>query len=108
MRELSSLLSSLVPLPGSGPSANQASPTPVIVFNASRRVNDELKDSARNALDTGEFVVNVVTEPLAEMMDQTSESLSPEESEDEGSDRYDGFLSRRGSPSGLFDSCPWE
>jgi flavin reductase (DIM6/NTAB) family NADH-FMN oxidoreductase RutF len=39
------------------------------------------KDSARNAIETGEFVANVVTESLAEQMDRTSENLPPDESE---------------------------
>lgn len=64
---------------------------PVVVFNASRRDNGQLKDSARNAIETGEFVVNVVTRDLAERMDQTSESIPPEESEFDfaGIDRAD-------------------
>ena len=40
-----------------------------------------MKDSARNAIETGEFVVNVVTEPLVEAMNETSATLPPEESE---------------------------
>ena len=54
---------------------------PVVVFNASTKADGELKDSARNALDTGEFVVNVVTKPVAEQMDRTSENLPRGESE---------------------------
>lgn len=54
---------------------------PVVVFNASTKDDGELKHSARNALDTGEFVVNVVTTPLADQMDRTSESVPREESE---------------------------
>jgi flavin reductase (DIM6/NTAB) family NADH-FMN oxidoreductase RutF len=44
------------------------------------------KDSARNAIETGEFVANVVTESLAKKMEQTSESLPPDESEFEFAD----------------------
>ena len=40
-----------------------------------------VSDTARNALDTGEFVVNAVTEPLAEAMNATNATLPPEESE---------------------------
>lgn len=54
---------------------------PVVVFNASEKVGEGWKDSARNAIDTGEFVVNVVTEPLAEQMDSTSATLPADESE---------------------------
>jgi flavin reductase (DIM6/NTAB) family NADH-FMN oxidoreductase RutF len=42
---------------------------------------DGLKDTARNVLDTEEFVVNVVTDDLAETMNATSATLGPEESE---------------------------
>ncbi|MDQ2051603.1 flavin reductase family protein [Natronolimnohabitans sp. A-GB9] len=54
---------------------------PTVLFNTPNGDRDELKDTARNALDTGEFVVNVATEPLLEEMDHTSASLPPEESE---------------------------
>lgn len=54
---------------------------PVVVFNASQKGNGELKDSARNALDTGEFVVNVVTKSVVEQMDRTSENIPHGESE---------------------------
>ncbi|WP_255192825.1 flavin reductase family protein [Natronobeatus ordinarius] len=43
--------------------------------------DEELKDTARNAVDTGEFAVNVVTEDVAEAMDRTAAALEPEESE---------------------------
>jgi flavin reductase (DIM6/NTAB) family NADH-FMN oxidoreductase RutF len=54
---------------------------PVLMFAPANPGPDEYKDSARNAIDTGEFVVNVVTEPLAEAMNETSATLPPEESE---------------------------
>jgi flavin reductase (DIM6/NTAB) family NADH-FMN oxidoreductase RutF len=41
----------------------------------------ELKDTARNVLDTEEFVHNVVTREFAEAMNETSASLPPDESE---------------------------
>ncbi|MFC6718737.1 flavin reductase family protein [Natrialbaceae archaeon GCM10025810] len=54
---------------------------PTVLFNTPNGDRDELKDTARNALDTGEFVVNVVTAADIERMDHTSVSLPPEESE---------------------------
>ncbi len=54
---------------------------PTVLFNTPNGDRDELKDTARNALDTEEFVVNVVIEPEIERMDHTSASLPPEESE---------------------------
>lgn len=56
---------------------------PVVMFAPADRPDrpDGLSDSARNARETGEFVVNVVTEPLAEAMNETSATLPPEESE---------------------------
>jgi len=58
-----------------------SSAQPVVLFNSPKGDTDELKDTARNALDTGEFAVNVVTEPLIEEMDATSQRLPPDESE---------------------------
>lgn len=40
-----------------------------------------LKDSVRNIQETGEFVWNLVTRPLAEAMNQTSASVPPEVNE---------------------------
>ena len=56
---------------------------PVVMFAPTDRSDrpEGLSDTARNALDTEEFVVNVVTEPLAEAMNATSATLPPEESE---------------------------
>jgi flavin reductase (DIM6/NTAB) family NADH-FMN oxidoreductase RutF len=39
------------------------------------------KDTAANVLETGEFVVNMVTEDLAEQMNKTSARLAPDEDE---------------------------
>ncbi|MFC6941102.1 flavin reductase family protein [Salinirubellus sp. GCM10025818] len=58
-----------------------SSSQPVVTFHSPNEANGGLKDTARNAVDTGEFAVNVVTEPLMEAMDHTSASLPPEESE---------------------------
>lgn len=56
---------------------------PVVMFAPADRSGrpDGLSDSARNARQTEEFVVNVVTEPLAEAMNATSATLPPGESE---------------------------
>jgi flavin reductase (DIM6/NTAB) family NADH-FMN oxidoreductase RutF len=56
---------------------------PVVMFAPADRSGrpEGLSDSARNARQTGEFVVNVVTEPLAEAMNATSATLPPGESE---------------------------
>ena len=53
---------------------------PVVMFSSSRR-EGRYKDSAENAVATGEFAVNVVTERLIEEMDATSTPLEPGESE---------------------------
>lgn len=54
---------------------------PVVMFSSKVRGGDIEKDTARNVIETGEFVVNVVTERVAEKMDETSAELPPEESE---------------------------
>lgn len=56
---------------------------PVVMFAPSARPGrpEGLADSARNALETEEFVVNVVTEPFAEAMNATSATLAPGENE---------------------------
>ena len=54
---------------------------PVVLFSASKKGNGDLKDSARNAIETGEFVVNIVTEANAAAMDLSSASLPADESE---------------------------
>lgn len=43
--------------------------------------NGRKKDTCANVLETGEFVVNMVTEELAEKMSQTSAPLAPERDE---------------------------
>lgn len=58
-----------------------SSSEPVVLFNSPYGEGREPKDTARNALETEAFVVNVVTEDLAEQMDATSASLPPDESE---------------------------
>jgi len=54
---------------------------PIVTVHTSRREGGDLKDTARNAIDTGEFAVNVVTEATLEPMDRTAEGLPPSESE---------------------------
>ena len=54
---------------------------PVVVFNSPNESTGRMKDTARNALETGEFAVNVVTEKLLAEMDRTSAPIPPEESE---------------------------
>lgn len=58
-----------------------SSAEPVVSFSAPAGDRDELKDTPRNVLETGEFAVNVATEALAEAMDATAASLDPGESE---------------------------
>lgn len=53
---------------------------PMLAVNIGTR-NDELKDTARNIVQTGEFVVNVATESNMELMHQTSAEFAPEVSE---------------------------
>lgn len=45
---------------------------PTVMFSAGRRASGEPKDSLKNAQATGEFVVNLVDEALAEAMNETS------------------------------------
>ena len=56
---------------------------PVLLFSAADRSDrpEGLSDTARNARETGEFVLNVVTEPFAEAMTETSATLPPGDSE---------------------------
>ncbi|MFC6989438.1 flavin reductase family protein [Haloplanus sp. GCM10025708] len=58
-----------------------SSSEPVVLFNSPNEDHGGLKDTARNAVETGEFAVNVVTEELLERMDRTSASAPPGESE---------------------------
>lgn len=54
---------------------------PVVLFNSPNADHGGLKDSPRNALDTGEFAVNIVTQLQLEQMDATSGSFPAGESE---------------------------
>mgnify|MGYP002760880133 FL=1 len=54
---------------------------PTVMFSSKVKDSGKPKDTACNVASTSEFVVNVVTEDLAERMDRTSEELPPSESE---------------------------
>ncbi len=55
---------------------------PLLLFCPVTRASDhQPKDTLRNVRATGEFVVNIVTEDLAEAMNQTSAELPPEANE---------------------------
>jgi flavin reductase (DIM6/NTAB) family NADH-FMN oxidoreductase RutF len=53
---------------------------PMLAINIGKR-DGQLKDTARNIRDSGEFVVNVVSEDLLEFMHATSAECAPELSE---------------------------
>jgi len=53
---------------------------PMLAINIGRR-DEQLKDTARNIRDSGEFVVNIVGEDLLESMHATSAECGPEISE---------------------------
>jgi flavin reductase (DIM6/NTAB) family NADH-FMN oxidoreductase RutF len=59
---------------------------PVVLFSAGTR-DGERKDTPRNALETGEFVVNLVTEPLAAAMNETSAATEGSEFDAAGLER---------------------
>ncbi|MBC7966977.1 MAG: flavin reductase family protein [Fuerstia sp.] len=54
---------------------------PSVLFCPSNRRDGTPKDSLKNILDTGEFVINVVPFRLAEAMNLSSAELPPDESE---------------------------
>ena len=45
---------------------------PTVVFSSSRRVEHKSKDTLRNVEETGEFVVNIVVDDIAEAMNRTA------------------------------------
>lgn len=61
--------------------SNVASVDPPVLLFSPGGDDDDLKDTPRNALETGGFVVHVVTEDVAEAMNATSATLPPDESE---------------------------
>jgi flavin reductase (DIM6/NTAB) family NADH-FMN oxidoreductase RutF len=54
---------------------------PTVMFCPANRSDGTPKDSHANVLRTGEFVVNIVTEDLADAMNKTSQELRPDEDE---------------------------
>lgn len=58
---------------------------PLLAINIGER-NGQLKDTARNIRDTGEFTVNVVTESVMELMHACGADYTPDESEAEALD----------------------
>ena len=54
---------------------------PTIVFSSSRRTGDKRKDTLANIEETGEFVVNVVVDDIAEAMNRTAAEYPTEVSE---------------------------
>ncbi|SDM06588.1 NADH-FMN oxidoreductase RutF, flavin reductase (DIM6/NTAB) family [Halogranum gelatinilyticum] len=54
---------------------------PVVMFSAEHRSDGTLKDSARNAVETEAFGLNLVTADLVEQMDGTSRPVDPETDE---------------------------
>lgn len=54
---------------------------PSLLFCPANRRDGSPKDTLRNIREVGEFIVNVVSEPLAESMNRTSAELAPDESE---------------------------
>lgn len=54
---------------------------PPLVSVSMERKNGELKDSAKNLLDTKEAVIHLINDSIVEAMNMTSASLPPEQSE---------------------------
>ncbi|WP_210023547.1 MULTISPECIES: flavin reductase family protein [unclassified Paenibacillus] len=57
------------------------SSSPPLVSVSVQRKNGEMKDTARNAIATGELVVHIVDEANVEAINQTAATLPPDESE---------------------------
>ncbi|WP_425145816.1 flavin reductase family protein [Deinococcus sp.] len=49
-------------------------PPPVVMFSVAKKPDGSLKDSLRNVMDTGEFVLHIADEPLAEHVNLSSGS----------------------------------
>ncbi|GEN36304.1 MULTISPECIES: flavin reductase family protein [Aneurinibacillus] len=60
---------------------NIISSTPPRLSISVQRVNGNMKDTARNAVERGEFVVHVSNEDMIEEINKTAASLDPDESE---------------------------
>lgn len=89
---------------------NAVSSRPPVVFFSANERDGEVKNSSRNGLKTGEFVVNLVTEDLHSAMGATSVAADVDEFEAAGLERSpsltvappasrgrEGVLERRGS-----------
>lgn len=50
---------------------------PLVVFGPIDKADDELKDTPRNILETGEFICNLVTEKHLAAMDRSSKEVDP-------------------------------
>ncbi len=60
---------------------NVVTPDPPMVSVSVQRQDGKPKDTARNAMDRGQFVVHIVSEPYTEPINQTSATLPPDQSE---------------------------
>lgn len=60
---------------------NMISSNPPLLSVSVQRKNGVQKDTARNAIESGEFVVHITTEDIVEDANQTAVELSPDESE---------------------------
>ena len=54
---------------------------PIVIVSIENRVDGRMKDSGRNILESGEFVVNLVDEAIAERMHGCAADFPPEVSE---------------------------
>ncbi|MEI5989627.1 hypothetical protein A5881_001120 [Enterococcus termitis] len=57
-----------------------ASDIPLVTLSILRR-NGEIKDTAKNILETNELVIHLVNDSVVELMNQTAASLQPDQSE---------------------------
>ncbi len=65
---------------------------PVVVFQAAPHQDGTTKDTARNAVETGEFVYNVVTEKLVDQMNETARHVEESEFDLAGIEREPGAV----------------
>lgn len=60
---------------------NIVTANPPLISVSVQRKQGEMKDTARNAAESGEFVVHISDETFVDQMNQTAANLEPEESE---------------------------
>lgn len=60
---------------------------PVVVFQAAPHADGSIKDTAQNAIDTGEFVYNLVVEDVFESMNESAAHLEESEFDAAGIER---------------------